>query len=171
MVLLHFYRLKILRWCRSQWVLRRHVTKERLLRIFLFRFFNITSWYCDWNADLLVPHCVEAKAQGDKSQSVGAQLCPADLRIGWSERCPEPQALGAGLVRPGLMGLMLWGLVCVTLKARITVQEIITVQKSLSIIVCHDVFVYFVVLLTMPWQFIPEPQVRILSLCKAQGKI
>lgn len=26
-------------------------------------------------------------------------------------------------------------------------------------------------LLAMSWQFIPEPQVRVLSLCKAQGKV
>lgn len=51
------------------------MTNEGLLRIFPF-----CSWYCDWNADLFVeealteesmPHCVEAKAQGEESQSVG----------------------------------------------------------------------------------------------------
>lgn len=30
---------------------------------------------------------------------------------------------------------------------------------------------WFVLLLAVSWQFIPEPQVRVLSLCKAQGKI
>lgn len=93
---------------------------------------NVASCYCDWNADLFVEealteesvqHCVEAKAQGDESRSVGAQLSPADLQADWLEWCPVPQALGAWLVHPNLMGLMLWGVICVILKAGITVQK------------------------------------------------
>lgn len=63
---------------------------------------NVASCYCDWNADLFVEEalteesvqrCVEAKAQGDESQSVGAQLSPADWLTGVVSCAPGPWCL------------------------------------------------------------------------------
>lgn len=143
------------------------VTKERFLRIFVFWFFVVLWLECwcvcrrVWSVWLKKKcHSVQEVKPRGTNHRVQEPSCA--LQVGWSEWCPVP-ALGAALVHPGLVGLMLWGVVCVILKAGITALKRICVPWCS--VDC------FVVWFSVSRQFIPEPQVRLLSLSRVQGKI